>query len=226
MIRQNKMVALFTLVGGILIVLILSASAVSVSVQAATSVLTAIGAPSMPTPTLNLKVIPTSTLAPAPSLSLAAPAATAPAEWLLAIIVVSIAALISLIMNLILGIRLFKATRRPDNSLVRYFPNPEISRLVEGRDPLGGLIKFLYWAKRKQGSISDARAATELLLDELYHQWGLELFGEFNDVIPFDPQIHRSHIQLRIGQRVRIVEPGWRLHGMIIKYPLVIPCEE
>jgi len=180
-----------------------------------------------PTATATPTASPTATATPTASPTVTgtpmADSTRLPGWLLVALTLVSAGALISLALNLVLAVRLRQAVRESSTKAVYTAPPLEISQLVKGRDPLSSLVKFLYWADRRQAKVSDARAAIELLLDELRQQWGLGPLGQLNDIVSFDPQIHRSHVQLRPGQRVRIVEPGWELRGKTIKYPLVAP---
>lgn len=104
-------------------------------------------------------------------------------------------------------------------------PGPQqlISPLIRERDPLGNLVKFMYWQKQGKASSEDGYQVGQILLDELRSRWGLEQIGQFGERVIFDPQGQRAAAGRNLikGETVRIVEPGWRMGSDVLKFPLV-----
>ncbi len=107
----------------------------------------------------------------------------------------------------------------------RATPGPQhlVSPLIRERDPLGNLVKFMYWQKQGKASSEDGYQVAQMLLTEMRSQWGLEQIGQFGERVIFDPQGQRAAAGRNLikGETVRIVEPGWRMGSDVLKFPLV-----
>jgi hypothetical protein len=129
--------------------------------------------------------------------------------------------LISFLINIVFLIIRLRSSPS-GNPMMSITSSPDLRRLIDGRDPLGNIVKFLYWAEQNRVDVSSAQTATSILLEELERGWGLKCFGEFNSTAPYNPEIHDlKGGSLKSGHIVRITEPGWQLRGKVIKYPEV-----
>lgn len=73
-----------------------------------------------------------------------------------------------------------------------------------------------------RGDADTAAGVFQQFLARLESQFKVKSMGRIGDRVSFDIRHHRTHqAGLQPGDEVKIIEPGWRLNGEVIRKPLV-----
>ena len=142
-----------------------------------------------------------------------------------------ITAILAILSLALLGVAIWLATRiRSCQSQIRKIkPDPRsilfeyASPLIRDEDPLGNIVKFIWFYEHSQEKPRQAYASCKILMKTLQESWGLEEFVQYRETVPFDRKLHRvdQEVTLAPGDPVIVTEPGWKLGNSIIKYPAV-----
>lgn len=88
-------------------------------------------------------------------------------------------------------------------------------------DPFTELVRHAEAAQAGKASAIDGAKTISYLLQKLEERGKLRQVETYNTVISFNPSIHRSAKQFQPGEKVLVIEPGWRFNAKIFKYPVV-----
>lgn len=93
--------------------------------------------------------------------------------------------------------------------------------LVTKTDVLSNLVIWLAQYENGWATIDDAAKLQKQFFEYLASVHNLEPIGEVGKVTTFTPTEQKTHDRVSTGDKVIIVEPGWRLAGQSIEQPVV-----
>lgn len=88
-------------------------------------------------------------------------------------------------------------------------------------NPFSELLSYAELVKLNRAEGGKVHEVVEIFFHHLRSRGAIEEIGPFNAVVPFEPSLHRSSNDIKPGELVRIVKPGWKLNEKILKYPIV-----
>jgi hypothetical protein len=95
--------------------------------------------------------------------------------------------------------------------------------LVADKDVLSELTHWLrnYRQGKSEADIDAAARIHSRVLERLVRQIRLRPIKQTGDVVQFDPEFYTTYASLKIGEKVIVREPGWRVGNYTIKKPVV-----
>lgn len=93
--------------------------------------------------------------------------------------------------------------------------------LVKEPDPLSELTRYEKLVVNGEVNTSKGPEVINFFFEKLFDRGKVSEIGPFGALVEYKPEIHRSSHDLRPGEKVKVVKPGWRLGSIIIKYPVV-----
>lgn len=87
------------------------------------------------------------------------------------------------------------------------------------------LMNMVYWIRSyRQGKINGEAALHifEQIFARLQEKFGLQLYGKIGEILIFDHQKHDNrNVDVKQGDRVRVIETGWQMGNIILRKPMV-----